>query len=61
MNPENSLLQYGDAPIHTTTRYGHLDLLPLLLSVDLRRDFDKGDIPKRYQRQEHIDLQNAVQ
>ena len=53
-------MQYGDAPVHTAVRYGHADLLPLLLSVDLRRDFDRRRIPDRYNGVEHLNLQNAV-
>ncbi len=52
--------EYGDAPVHTAVRYGHSDLLPLLLSVDLRRDFDRRRVPDRYQGIDHLNLQNAV-
>ncbi len=55
-----SLFQYGDAPLHTAVRYGHIDVLPLILSVDLRRDFDRRRIPERYEEIDHLNLQNAV-
>ena len=56
--------EYGDAPLHTTVRYGHSDLLPLVLAVDLRRDFNNAagaaNLPEKFAKTDHLNLQNAV-
>ena len=57
------LFQYGDSPLHTATRYGHAELLPVLLSVDLRRDYMRKTTTTTTiinENQRHINLQNAV-
>ena len=58
--------EYGDAPLHTTVRYGHSDLLPLVLAVDIRRDFNNAaaaanaGVPEKLANTDHLNLQNAV-
>ena len=58
--------EYGDAPLHTSVRYGHSDLLPLVLAVDIRRDFNNASasnasaIPEKLANTDHLNLQNAV-
>ena len=57
--------EYGDAPLHTSVRYGHSDLLPLVLAVDIRRDFSNAAsattaIPEKLANTDHLNLQNAV-